>query len=99
MAEVQVVYWRDIPAHVKAREGRERAATPLPARFQEAVDAAAMRAGLTDTDDYLGEWRSSAWESHPGTPQQAADQRAAQIEEDYSAEKLRSLVDRGGRQP
>ena len=99
MAEVQVVYWRDIPAQVKAREGRERGARALDPRFQEAVDAAAMRAGLTETDDYLGEWRASGWEGRPGTLEQVADLRGAEIEAQYPAERLRTLVDHGGREP
>jgi len=98
VVEVQVVYWRDIPAQVKAREGRERAARALPARFQEAVDAAAMRAGLSETDDYLGEWRASEWEERPGALEQVADERAVEIEAEYSDARLRSLVDNGGTQ-
>jgi hypothetical protein len=98
VAEVQVVYWRDIPAQVKARQARERTACPLDPRFQEAVDAAAMRAGLSDTDDYLGEWRASAWEERTGAPQQVAERRAAEIEAEYSALRLRLLVDNGGRE-
>ena len=98
MSEIQVVYWRDIPAQVKARDGRERAARALEPRFQEAVDAAAMRAGLTETDEYLAEWRASEWEERPGTPKQIADERAAEIEAEYSAARLRSLVDNGGRE-
>jgi len=93
-----VVFWRDIPAQVKARQGRERAARGLDPRFQEAVDAAAMRAGLTDTDHYLAEWRTSAWEERPGSPEQAADQRAAEIEAEYSAERLRAIVENGGKE-
>lgn len=99
MAEVQVVFWRDIPAQVKARQGHQRAARALDPRFQEAVDAAAMRAGLTDTDDYLAEWRASGWEERPGALEQAADLGAAEIEAQYSAERLRTLVDHGGREP
>src|SRR3990170_3062678 len=98
MTEVQVVFWRDIPAQVKARQDRQRAARGLDPRFQEAVDAAAMRAGLTDTDDYLAEWRTSAWEERPGSPEQAADQYAVEIENEYTAERLRSMVDNGGRE-
>lgn len=98
MAEVQVVFWRDIPAQVKARQGRERAARALDPRFQEAVDAAAMRAGLIDSDDYLAEWRTSAWEERPGSPEQGADQHAAEIENEYTAERLRLMVDNGGRE-
>ena len=97
MTEVQVVFWRDIPAQVKARQGRQRASRGLATRFQEAVDAAAMRAGLTDTDFYLAEWRTSAWEERPGSPEHSADQYAAELEAEYSAERLRLLVDNGGR--
>jgi len=98
VAEVQVVYWRDIPAQVKARQGRQRAARALDPRFQEAVDAAAMRAGLTDTENYLAEWRVSEWEERLGTLEQVADLGAAEIEAQYSAERLRLLVDNGGRE-
>ena len=60
MPELTVIWWRDIPAQVTAREGRQRAAVELPERFQEAIDAAAMRAGLIGTDTYLEEWRRVA---------------------------------------
>jgi cvfA/B/C family virulence factor len=42
---------------VTAKEGRRTARVQLDDRFQEAVDAAAMRAGLIGTDAYLAEWR------------------------------------------
>ena len=54
MPELTVIWWRDIPAQVTAKEGRTRAARELAPRFQEAIDAAAMRAGLIGTDAYLG---------------------------------------------
>ena len=57
MPELTVIWWRDIPAQVTAKEGRARAARELAPRFQEAIDAAAMRAGLIGTDAYLEEWR------------------------------------------
>ncbi len=57
MPELTVIWWRDIPAQVTAKEGRARAARELAPRFQEAIDAAAMRAGLIGTDTYLEEWR------------------------------------------
>ena len=45
MANLIIISWRDIPAQVVCRKGRETAKVPLSARFQEAVDRAAMRAG------------------------------------------------------
>ena len=57
MAELTVIWWRDIPAQVTAKEGRKSARAQLTERFQEAIDAAAMRAGLIGSDAYLAEWR------------------------------------------
>jgi hypothetical protein len=51
--EYQILYWRDIPAQVRVRSGRQRVTRPLPARFQEAIDEAAMRGRATSTDEYL----------------------------------------------
>ena len=55
----QIVYWRDIPAQIKLRSENGRLARSLSPRFQEAIDAAAMRANATGTDAYLEEWRTS----------------------------------------
>jgi hypothetical protein len=57
MPELTVISWRDIPAQVTAGKGRQAARLQLSERFQEAIDAAAMRAGLIGTDTYLEEWR------------------------------------------
>jgi hypothetical protein len=97
VTEVQVVFWRGIPAQVKARQERTRAARVLTPRFQDAIDQAAMRAGLTGTDEYLAEWRASEWEERDGSPQQAADRRAAEVEAEYPDERLRALIENGGR--
>ncbi len=44
MADLTIIYWRDIPAQVIAKQGRKTAKRELPARFSEAIDMAAMRA-------------------------------------------------------
>lgn len=56
-ARLITVYWRDIPAQVIAKKGRESAKVMLSARFQEAIDRAAMRAGKGGSDAYMSEWR------------------------------------------
>lgn len=57
MAKLTTIYWRDIPAQVTAKAGRKTAKIQLTDRFQEAIDAAAMRAGKGSTDEYLEDWR------------------------------------------
>ena len=98
MSQVQVVYWRDIPAQVKVREGRTRVSRPLGPRFQEAIDAAAMRAGASATDDYLAEWRTSDPTDRPGAPGVIADAVASELESAYPPERLMKLAENGGRE-
>ena len=95
MAELIIVSWRDIPAQVIVKHGRRTAKRPLSPRFQEAIDRAAMRAGLQDDDRYLEQWRR---ESHPcGDDLEAeADAAATKLEADYPAPRIRTLVEQGG---
>ena len=53
MAQLTVVYWRDIPAQVIVKQGRQVAKRQLTERFEKAIDRAAMRAKLRDTDCLL----------------------------------------------
>jgi hypothetical protein len=96
MAQLTVVYWRDIPAQVIVKKGRESAKIQLNERFEKAIDRAAMRAKLTGTDAYLEEWRRS--EPVPcGDDLEAEAQAAADaLEAEYTPERLRALVAGGG---
>ena len=57
MANLTILYWRDIPSQVVVKAGRVSAKRELPERFIKAIDAAAMRSGAAGTDDYLAAWR------------------------------------------
>ena len=98
MAELILVCWRDIPAQVIVKAGRRSAKRQLDERFQEAIDRAAMRAGLRDSDAYLGEWRRSTGGSCGDDLEPEADAAAARIDADYPPERLRALVANGGRE-
>ena len=50
-ATLTVIYWRDIPAQVTAKGDAGSARAQLSDRFQKAIDAAAMKAGLVEMDD------------------------------------------------
>jgi predicted lipid-binding transport protein (Tim44 family) len=97
MAEVTVVYWRDIPAQVLVGRGRRAVKVALSERFEQAIDRAAMKAGATGTDAYLAEWRKGDPETVPGEDAEAAEAVARRIEQDYDAAHLRRLIDNHGR--
>jgi len=92
MASLTVISWRDIPAQVVVKRGRETAKVHLSARFQEAVDRAAMRAGRGSSDAYLADWKRS--EARPcGEDLRAeAAAEAARIEARYTDEALEGLI-------
>jgi len=95
VAELTVIWWRDIPAQVIAKRGRESAKAPLSERFQEAIDMAAMKEGLIGSDGYLQQWHR---ESRPcGDDIEAeARQEAHRLEQAYADVLLDALVRAGG---
>ena len=98
MPEVTIVYWRDIPAQVIVGRGRRAAKLPLPERFEQAIDRAAMKSGARDTDAYLAQWRrGESFESEAaGSDREVARREAARLEAQYDQEKLRARIDNGG---
>ena len=98
MADRVIVYWRDIPAQVIVKAGRKSAKRELPERFVQAIDACAMRIGAIGTDAYLAEWRRGEPEPCGDDLEAEADATLARLENDYGRDRLRQLVDNGGRQ-
>jgi hypothetical protein len=92
-----VIWWRDIPAQVTAKEGRSAARAQLSDRFQEAIDAAAMRAGLIGTDAYLAEWRREPRECGEDLDAEVAEE-AEWLEAAYPDDVLERLVRAEGRE-
>ena len=92
MASLTLIYWRDIPAQVVVKRGRETAKAKLSARFQEAVDRAAMRAGKGSSDAYLAEWRRSDATPCGDDIEAEAAAEAARIEARYSDQDLERLI-------
>jgi hypothetical protein len=97
MADLIVVYWRDIPAQVIVKKGRTNAKRELPLRFTEAIDMAAMRTGAGDTDAYLAEWRKADPVTVSDELEAEADKAMAAIDAEYTHDRLVKLVKAGGK--
>ena len=102
MAQILVLYWRDIPAQIVAERGRgrqrEQAKLELHRRFALAIDEAAMRDGADKTDDYLEAWRRGDAVACDDDLEAEASRLAAEIEAKYDADTLRALMVNGGYQ-
>ena len=96
MADVIVVYWRDIPAQVIVGKGRKAAKVQLPERFEQAIDRAAMKIGAEDTDFYLAEWRKAPAYEVEGEQADVAQSEANRIDAEYDQTKIKQLIANDG---
>ena len=83
MARYRIVRWKDIPSLVEATVTVGRYAWPLSPRFQDLIDALAMREGATEAEAYLEGWGQDADVERAGSPEEVADTVAAELEADF----------------
>jgi hypothetical protein len=95
MATLTVIWWRDIPAQVIARDGRRSSKTVLHPRFQVAIDKAASRAGLRAYNDYIEEWRKIA-RACGDDIESEVNAEVERLETTYDKHRLATLIQSGG---
>jgi hypothetical protein len=95
MASLTVIWWRDIPAQVLARDGRRASKVVLHPRFQVAIDKAASRAGKRAYGEYIEEWHKIA--RGCGEDLEAeVNAEVARLEAEYDKHRLAELIQSGG---
>ena len=94
--ELTVIHWRDIPMQIVARgpDGASARAL-LTERFQEAVDASAMVAGLIGSDEYTEQMRMDKRACGDDLEAEVETARAA-LESEWTDEVLRAAIRAGG---
>ena len=95
MASLTVIWWRDIPAQVLAREGRRASKVQLHPRFQVAIDKAASRAGKRAYNDYIEEWRKVA-RACSDDLEGEVNAEVERLESTYDRHRLAELIQSGG---
>ena len=84
MAFYQVLYWQDIPSQVKAWDDFDEVKVELAPKFMARIDQAAQNQGLTNTDDYLSQWKWGAEEERPGDAEDVAEDVKQELEAAFS---------------
>jgi hypothetical protein len=90
-----VIWGRDIPAQVTAREGRQSSKIVLHPRFQVAIDKAASRAGKRAYNDYIEEWRKVA-RACGDDLEAEVNAESERLEAEYDKHRLAELIQSGG---
>ena len=95
MATLSVIWWRDIPAQVVAKDARRSSKVVLHPRFQVAIDKAANRAGKRAYNDYIAEWHKV---QGPCGDDLEAEVRTEsdRLETEYDKHRLAELIQTGG---
>jgi hypothetical protein len=95
MASLTVIWWRDIPAQVLARDGRRASKVVLHPRFQVAIDKAASRAGKRAYSEYIEEWRKVA-RACGDDLEKEVNAEVERLEAEYDKHRLAELIQAGG---
>ena len=69
---------------------------PLPERFEQAIDRAAMKSGAAESDDYMAGFRKADPIPVDGTDQEAAEATVARIVAEYDQERIKTLIANDG---
>ena len=95
MAQLKIVYWRDIPGQVVIRQGRRSTRIRLPARFFRAIERAGYRLKKKQQDALFDPWHDVT-QAFDGDVRQQARQLVEQLEEHYTEEVLETLIRASG---
>ncbi|MBI3624712.1 MAG: virulence factor [Candidatus Rokubacteria bacterium] len=92
MATYRVIFWKGIPSLVEAQDGDRAARVPLSQRFQDLIDAVAMRQGASETEAYLEGWQGGPAGDRPGSAEAVAEAVAAELEISFEEFLRKSLL-------
>jgi hypothetical protein len=92
MARYRIIQWRDLPSLVEAEDGGSTVRVPLSQRFQDLIDAVAMREGASESDAYLEGWVSGPETERPGDAEAVARQVANELEDGFQDLVLRRFL-------
>ena len=92
MARYRIIQWRDLPSLVEAEDGGATVRVPLSQRFQDLIDAVAMREGASESDAYLEGWAPGPEIERPGAAEAVARQVAEELEAGFQDLVLRRFL-------
>jgi hypothetical protein len=96
VAQLRVVYWRDIPGRVVFRRGRNSTRLNLSPRFMHAIERAAYRLKKKQSDAMFEPWHDVDQPVN-GDIRQQAQSLLEHLEEQYTEEVLETLIRASGK--
>jgi hypothetical protein len=92
MTRYRIVRWKDVPSLVEADGDGRTVRVPLTPRFQDLIDALAMREGASESETYLEGWGQDEDREREGSPEDVAAAVAAELEAGFGDLVLRRFT-------
>jgi alkanesulfonate monooxygenase SsuD/methylene tetrahydromethanopterin reductase-like flavin-dependent oxidoreductase (luciferase family) len=96
MARYRIVHWKEIPSLVEATDGDRTTRRQLSQKFQDLIDALAMRENATEGDAYLEGWGQGEWVERAGSAEEVAAAVAAELEDGFQGVVVTRFLPRPG---
>ena len=84
MTKYRIYYWKHIPCSFIVDGDGRQVKKQLSQKIQNAIDAYAMAAGITSTDEYSAQYKRGPWVERDGTPEEVSDALLAELETEFS---------------
>ena len=84
MTRYRIFYWKHIPSSITVEGDGRTVKKQLSQKIQNAIDAYAMAAGITSSEDYSAQYKRGGWIERDGSPEDVAEALLSELETEFS---------------
>jgi metal-dependent amidase/aminoacylase/carboxypeptidase family protein len=96
MSRYRIFYWRHIPSSITVEGDGRTIKKQLSQKVQNAIDAYAMSAGLTSSEEYSAQYKRGDWIERDGSPEAVAEELLAELEAEFAKIEIPQRETKGG---
>jgi len=83
MTRYRIFYWKHIPSSITVEGYGRTVKKQLSQKIQNAIDAYAMAAGITSSEDYSAQYKRGGWIERDGSPEEVAEALLSELETEF----------------
>ena len=84
MTRYRIFYWKHIPSSITVEGYGRTVKKQLSQKIQNAIDAYAMAAGITSSEDYSAQYKRGHWVEREGSPEEVAEALLSELETQFA---------------
>ncbi len=84
MARYRIFYWKHIPSSITVEGDGRTIKKQMSQKIHNAIDAYAMAAGLTSSEDYSAQYKRGDWMERDGSPEEVAETLLSELEAEFA---------------